>query len=1078
MVPSFLREPSWYRAATLAERVRAVQPFPPAVPNGRVPSDRARRRLQRWRSQPAFPTDDRFAQRLAADGLTEEGLLDLLDEPPERLRERLPEPPAWLNTLAQALGRPGTSVLSPSALPAGQETMQFLHLVEPLLAQGLDRLRAGVRALTQERTRLPFDPDTIGPLLFALLPAELMMRIGRTLVLELNVARVQGLLPGATPDARFQSFAQRLRQRDVALSILQEYAVLTRQVVLAIDQWVNFSLEFLNRLCADWETLRATFSPQADPGVLTQVEAGGDRHQDGRAVLIARFRSGLRLVYKPKPMAVDRHFQELLAWLNARGAAPPFHTFQVLDRGRYGWAEFVSPQTCTTPEEVRRFYERQGGYLALLYALQATDFHFENLIAAGEHPVLIDLESLLHPSPGTGDPSRSDLRAGQEMAYSVLRVGLLPQRLWAGADSEGVDMSGLGAPAGQLSPGPVPYLESQGTDEMHVASKPQPMPGGHNRPSLGGVDVSVLDYADALADGFARVYHLLLAHRDELLADDGPLARFADDEVRVILRPTRTYAMLLQDGFHPDVLRDALDREQLFDLLWGATPTAPHLVAALPSERAALWRGDVPLFTTRPSSRDLWDDAGQRLPDFFEEPSLAVVRRRLLEWGPRDLERQTWFIRASLTTLAFEAGHSNWHRYRPVEPRGPADSAQLLDAAAAIGTKLETLALCGAEHADATWIGLTAVNDKRWTLTPMGPDLYAGVPGVALFLAYLGAVRGESRFTGLARAALATLRRQTGQVQQALTSVGGFDGWGGVIYTLSHLGVLWQDAALLAEAEALVERLPPLIAKDEALDVLTGTAGCVGALLALYRCTHSAKALETACRGGGRLLECLPLDKPGKNGPRLAGFSHGAAGIAWALLELAALTGDDRFRRGALQAVAYERSLFAPAAGNWPDLRKFDEGAGAQNEGAPRFMTAWCHGAPGIGLGRLRSLAYLDDAEVRAEIDVALRTTLAQGFGGNHSLCHGDLGNLELVAEAGRVLPDSQWQQQTRRLGAMILESIQRDGPLCGVPLAVETPGLMTGLAGIGYGLLRLAAPERVPSVLTLEPPAGPGPVR
>jgi lantibiotic modifying enzyme len=29
----------------------------------------------------------------------------------------------------------------------------------------------------------------------------------------------------------------------------------------------------------------------------------------------------------------------------------------------------------------------------------------------------------------------------------------------------------------------------------------------------------------------------------------------------------------------------------------------------------------------------------------------------------------------------------------------------------------------------------------------------------------------------------------------------------------------------------------------------------------------------------------------------------------------------------------------------------------------------------------------------------------------------------------------------------------------------------MTGLAGIGYGLLRLAAPQRVPSVLALERP-------
>jgi len=53
----------------------------------------------------------------------------------------------------------------------------------------------------------------------------------------------------------------------------------------------------------------------------------------------------------------------------------------------------------------------------------------------------------------------------------------------------------------------------------------------------------------------------------------------------------------------------------------------------------------------------------------------------------------------------------------------------------------------------------------------------------------------------------------------------------------------------------------------------------------------------------------------------------------------------------------------------------------------------------------------------------------------------------------------------------MILESINDNGWVTGVPLGTETPGLMTGLAGIGYELLRLAAPEKVPSVLLIEPP-------
>jgi len=96
---------------------------------------------------------------------------------------------------------------------------------------------------------------------------------------------------------------------------------------------------------------------------------------------------------------------------------------------------------------------------------------------------------------------------------------------------------------------------------------------------------------------------------------------------------------------------------------------------------------------------------------------------------------------------------------------------------------------------------------------------------------------------------------------------------------------------------------------------------------------------------------------------------------------------------------------------------------------------------------------------------------MTSGFGHNHSLCHGDLGNLELLREAARAWPASSWGKQADRVASNILCSIRTDGWLCGNPLQVESPGLMTGLAGIGYGLLRCAEPARVPSVLSLAAP-------
>src|SRR5581483_9656359 len=169
-------------------------------------------------------------------------------------------------------------------------------------------------------------------------------------------ARLQGHLQGDTAEERFQDFIRSVGQRGGLLPILEEYPVLARQLVIAIDNWINFGMEFLHHLCSDWEQICATFSPERDPGKLVELQGGaGDAHRRGRSVLKLKFSSGLQLVYKPKSLAVDVHFQELLSWLNARGEHAGFRIVQLLDRGTYGWSEFVTTRGCSTAEEIARF---------------------------------------------------------------------------------------------------------------------------------------------------------------------------------------------------------------------------------------------------------------------------------------------------------------------------------------------------------------------------------------------------------------------------------------------------------------------------------------------------------------------------------------------------------------------------------------------------------------------------------------------------------------------------------------------------------------------------------------------------
>jgi type 2 lantibiotic biosynthesis protein LanM len=1076
------REYSWYNASTLAERSASLQNQLHEVNNSNIDSVLAQYRLEKWKSQAPFAKGSLFAQRLAMDGITEEELLMILGESSATLESFFLDIPSWLLEIARAFFYPHRSCTEAKTIISLEEISKhkqvgFLFAAEPLISQGIDRLEIGIKKLIEIYPAIPFDPNTISQLLLDNLKGKLLMLLSRTLVLELNIARLQGLLNGETPEARFESFIERLKQRELVVPILEEYPVLARQLVICIDYWLDFSLEFLQNLCMDWQDICKTLSPDLDPGILTEMLSGvGDTHRGGRSVNIAKFSSGFQVVYKPNSLAVDLHFQQLLEWLNQHSNLPAFRTLKVLNRKSYGWVEFVTSTGCKTSEEIYRFYQRQGAYLALLYAMEATDFHHENLIAAGEHPILVDLEALFHPRIEDINPKDADNLSMETMGYSVLRIGLLPQRIWANAESEGVEISGLGGKAGQLTPNPVKYLADVGTDEMHVERERKPMPGSNNLPKLNDKEVNVLDYSEAIIDGFSSIYRLLVQYRDELLAEHSPLATFGEDRVRFIMRATSTYAHILHESYHPDLLRNALDRDRLFDRLWLQVEHNPYLEKVIRAEHQDFWNGDIPMFSTSPNSQDLWTSTGEKIPNFFEQSGMTQVRNRLQKLCEEDLEQQLWFVQASLTTLAMTEEGGKWPSYPISEPRQYLSRERLLAAAKTVGDRLIKTALQDEEN--ISWIGLRLLSQKHWTLTPIETDLYDGLPGIALFFAYLGAIAEQDTYTKVAKKSLKTLQYRIESQEASSTLIGGFAGCGGLIYTLTHLGVLWNDFELISQAKKIAETLPELIEQDEKLDVIAGSAGCLLSLISLYHCSFDHKILAAAITCGEHLIaNAKPMENgigwvlKGMGEQPLAGFSHGVAGIALALLQLAELTGEIHFRTAAIAAITYERSLFCPEVGNWWDLRKFKDEVLAEAENQPTCLTAWCHGAPGIGLARLISLPYLDDLKIRSEINTALTTTVSKGFGGNHSLCHGDLGNLELLLQASITLDDPQWQRHADRFAAIILESIDKHGWLCGVPLGVETPGLMTGLAGIGYGLMRLAVPELVPSVLTLAPP-------
>ena len=1075
----------WSHALTLAERsVLAADSSTTRAPDVAAAAPTASP-IDRWRAQRPFDRPELLARRLRADRLTIEDFGTLLGTPPEQLAIGA-RAPSWVGDIERVDAVAEQIAERPHRVVEGDTSglAPVRAFVEPFVTAGMTRLYDAVQTLVRDEPCAPFDPKRATLLFEPQLWGQLIGRAMKVVVLELNVARVRGALVGETAVARCEYFATQLRAGPVRDQVMAEYPVLARSIVAATDTWFDAAIELLRHLAEDIHVVREVFAEGADPGPLIALTLGaGDSHRGGRSVAIVEFGSGLRVVYKPRPLAVDRHFHDLIDWINARAQTPALRAVRSITIDAHGWAEWVPNDACDSTEALGRFYERFGALIAVLHALNATDFHYENVIASGELPVLIDLEALFHPQSGStsiaGEPEGLGWEALQR---SVMRTGVLPFRSYDNDQSSGLDLSAMGGSGGQETPNRFPVLVAVGTDEMRFEPNFVRLPESQNRPTLGGKPADPTSFVGRVLDGFTSTYRLLLAHRDELLAPSGPLWAFADDPIRAVLRPTRQYALILGETHHPDVLRDAVERDRLIDRLWVAVPSRPELEQVVRLEHEDLLRGDVPLYMSRPSSRSLFTTHGSELASFFRQSGLDAAIQRIEALSEEDLGRQRWVIEAALVGLA-PGSHAEMAPPSVTVTSGeiaPPSRDAAVDAARNIANRLVRLALRRGDLVN--WLGLTLVRERDWVVQPVAADLYSGSAGIALFLAYVDHLTGDPEAGEIADLVAAQLSKRIAATIDALGddptlapgSLGAFGMVGGAIYTLSHIAVLRRDAAALDLAERAVCSLRAQVSSDVTLDIIGGTAGFVMAAAALHHARPSASVRDAVRHAAERLLErgeqsvdtlswvtSLSASRP------LTGMSHGASGMALALLSAGRVLRDDRFARAAIAAMRYERGTFDAARQNWPDFRLFDARSPADE---PPVMWAWCHGAPGIGLARLAALGT-GDAAIADDVATALESTARFGFGSNDSLCHGDLGNLDLFIAARACGLAGSWEGALAHAGRLVAR-LRQGVCYCGIPGGLETPGLMTGLAGIGYGLLRLAFPERVPSVLALEPPS------
>ncbi len=1029
------------RARTLSERIASTLSRRGDRASAEVFSahSSALEALDLWNRAFSLGDAEVFVRRLSWDGLDlEQALAAVSETEPGRAEPDEPSWIAWLDVIAREVVSDGDLSESDRQLPFAE-----VWFALATVARGaLRRLR-------------PTISTEISPTALEAFTRQLAKELA--FVGELALYREFRAFAETASDDKYRTFV-RATLEDGFSSMATKYPFLARQVVMLLESWTSALTELFDRLDADRVEIAATFGTGHAPGAVVGVEPGlSDPHHGRRRVAVLTFESGLRLVYKPRDVGGERAFGDFLGWLTARGLQPQQRVMRVLARPTHGWVEYIEHATFTNGDDVREYFRRSGGLLCLARLLRGRDLHWENVIASTGGPVIVDAELLMHPA------------VSGEQEPSALTTGLLTV-LQSGPDGETVDVGGLRGDRIRAGPTAERVWSDLGSDAIAFSASRLPIPPKKNCVVLNGTVIPPDDYASEILAGFEQTYRFVADRRDEILAPDGPLGPARKFRTRFLFRPSHQYAAALQaladpkyqgDGLRWGCALEALNRR------FRSSVERPRAWALVGAERHALERLDLPYFWAPSDGTAVHAEDESLVTGYFARSGLDAVADGLRKMSQDALGEDSRVLSRAL-------GQSTRSRFStPLslptpDPNGKQPDHRLILTATAswIGEEL----LAKAEHGSV----------MRWRYAPVADPgsveahrLYDGTSGIALFLAALGAVSGEARWIDAVAAACAPIRtidRRVGK-NDGRTPIGVATGLGSLVYAMTTIGHLLGAASYTQLAVELAASLTPeVIDADPSTDVSDGCAGAVLALLAVHEAAPNEGFLERAVYGGRRLL-IRQVDAgegaawPSHDGVMLAGFAHGAAGIAYALARLYKATGDEAFLAAVNRAHAYERSVFSAAARNWPVLRSgHDTAVGAA------MMTAWCHGAPGIVLARALAASLIDDPAMHLEIAAGIETTARLGAAQADHLCCGNMGRAEVLFTAGHCLKSLEPIGAAFKIAGSVVTRARDQGHFklsaSGFEYEVFDPGFFRGLSGIGYALLRFAKPAKLPSVL------------
>lgn len=899
------------------------------------------------------------------------------------------------------------------------------------------------------------------------------------LMFEMQLNQKEGILKGWNSREEYLYYNdEMLTSKKYIKELMDIYPVLERVIFEIIDTHLQNFIDVIDREYNDRNDIIKNFE-FSDYEIEKVVSSGSDSHNRGKSVLIFKLKNGESFVYKPRSLKTEKAYQNFCIKISSN-CKYIMKEMKIIDKGDYGWEEFVKAESCSTEDELRRYYYRFGILVFINYILDANDLHVENLIAQGEYPVVIDAETILD-NKKTFQDRNARMVVSDFVHDSVLYSGLLPHYRFA-RKGKAINMSAINGRQGEEYPILVPVIKDAGTSHMHYEYEHPVTQKNNNLACIRDQFIDPWNYMEEICMGFRDSYQFVMNHKHQMLAY---INIFENLNVRHLIQDTQRYSMILHTSLNPFFMQNGRDRSLFLSILYKDFENIQGNKEIVSSEIEDILHLDIPYFTLNTSYTDLYGSSGKSIPGYFVKPSIERLREKIKVMNKQIMYDQERFIKISLTDLDKCEKDMSMRKFNLSSGKTNEDDKILWAAVKKIADVLIDSAFWGDRKKDVNWLGISSIGQRghtAWNIQPLGNYFYDGIAGIAIFFRALDCCSDSKKYREICDAIEYNLFEYTDEMAEvedlSNENSGIFSGESGIVYSYILLYHLTKKKKYLNYAEKHALILKKIILEDQEYDIIYGNAGAIVVILELYSITKNKRYIELASMAGERLIENQSSEKKedfggwiGAGSKRaLSGFSHGAAGIIYALSLLWKYTGNDRLLNSIEQGLQFERSLYNSDVGNWIDRRERSE---EELEKYSCFMTAWCHGAAGILLGRCKTYELLPSVyrkRIKPEIISAVKTVISTGFNTNDCLCHGNIGNTEIIIEYAKIFHEEELLKKFRKIRVEIAKDICKDSYDAGRAYlyGYKIPGFMTGIAGIGYSLLR-DINEDLPSVLSVE---------